>query len=135
MTYIDHWPEQVGWPINCTAPICIRCGHTLCLETTPADYDHISDRTPGGLIFAELEVDPACAGVGKGSHHCLPAHGSGVEPFAVVSTGMVASPAVTSVAAGSIIVHATAARACSVDRDTVGAFTDVAIDCRLPASI
>ena len=53
---------MAGWPPNCTAPICIRCGHPHCLESAPDDYKRISDRNPGGLVFAELEVDPACAG-------------------------------------------------------------------------
>ena len=54
---------MADWP-NCTAPICIRCldHHPHCLESAPSDYNKISDRTPGGLVFAELEVDPACAG-------------------------------------------------------------------------
>ena len=103
------------------------CGKPLCLGTVPHDYAYFSDRTPGGVVFAQLVVDPACAGVGKGTHHCLPANGKGTEPFAVVSTGRAPSP----VATGSVIVHATAERACSVDKDTAGAFSGVAIDCRL----
>jgi hypothetical protein len=53
---------MAGWPANCTAPICVHCGHPHCLEALPADYGRISDHTPGGLVFAELVVDPACAG-------------------------------------------------------------------------
>ena len=70
--------------------------------------------------------------VGHGSHHCLAANGNGTEPFAVVSTLRAAGPAAATVAVGSVIVHATAARACAVDKDTAGAFRDVAVDCRLP---
>jgi hypothetical protein len=122
---------MAGWPANCTAPICIHCGKPLCLEGAPNDYTYFSDRTPGGIVFAELVVDPACAGVGKGTHHCLPTNGNGTEPFAVVSTGRAPSRAAASVAAGSVIVHATDERACSVVKDTAGAFRDVAIECRL----
>lgn len=122
---------MAGWPTNCTAPICIHCGKPLCVGTVPHDYAYFSDRTPGGVVFAQLVVDPACAGVGKGTHHCLPTNGKGTEPFAVVSTGRAPSPVATSVATGSVIVHATAERACSVAKDTAGAFSGVAIDCRL----
>lgn len=126
---------MAGWPVNCTAPICIRCGSSPhCIETVPSDYNAISDRTPGGLVFAELVVDPACSGVGQGSHHCLPANGNGAEPFAVVSTARAAMSSLATVGTGSIIVHATTKHACSVDKDTAGAFRDVAVDCRLPTA-
>jgi len=123
---------MAGWPENCSAPICIHCGSPFCLETAPDDYDAITDRTPGGLVFTQLEVDPACDGVGNGTWHCLPQHGNRGpgEPFAVVSTAAAARPAAP-VASGSVIVHATDKRACSVARDTPTAFRDVLVDCRV----
>jgi hypothetical protein len=123
---------MAGWPENCSAPICIHCGSPFCLETAPDDYDAITDRTPGGLVFTQLEVDPACDSVGKGTWHCLPQHGNRGpdEPYAVVSTAAAARPAAP-VASGSVIIHATDKKACSIARDTPDAFRDVVVDCRV----
>lgn len=122
--------SMAGWPANCSAPICVHCGAPSCLETAPDDYSAITDRTPGGLVFTEIEIDPACDSTGKGSWHCLPEHGNGQEAFAVVSTAAAAQPRAP-IASGTIIVHATDKTACSVDRDTPAAFRDVVVDCRL----
>eukprot|EP01052_Picozoa_sp_SAG31_P013901 SAG31_NODE_848_length_11534_cov_8.897463_11_plen_504_part_00 len=141
--YGPYVRSMAGWPENCSAPVCIHCSAPHCLETIPGDYGAITDPTPGGLVFADLKVDPACGDgeVGHGSYHCLPAHGGGHEPFAVVSTGRSGSTS-ASVATGTVIVSAAnsngssdssagAVRACSVSSDTPAPFRDVAVDCHL----